>query len=138
MRKKKLIKAIESAISNLENSIKSIVNGDTDSIFSCVWGATAETEYALFLFALLCKKEFEESSWKFSFNQKTDGVTSIINALNLLKESKKCIGANNSINAYKKAWVARNHLINVHDFFERAPRSEIQNKLAKNLKLVRS
>ena len=120
MEQEKLIKAIASAISNLENSIEALVKRDEKGVLSYVWRAAADSEYTLFLFSLMHREELEGSSWKSSFHPKKGEVgPALACAQDLLKEAKESIEANDSHEAHKKTWMARGYLLKVQDIFEK-------------------
>lgn len=113
MRKKKIVWAITSAIKDFENSMKALVEKDEKAMDS-IWEASAELEYALFLFSLVQKEEVERSSWKLDLPSKQVEVRPIlVSAQDLLKEAKICMDIGELGKAHKKTWIARGLLLAV-------------------------
>jgi len=122
MKLKKLINAIISAINYLENSKESLMRGDEESVRSYVWRASADSEYALFLFSLMHRKELEDSSWKTNFRMEKGEIRpTLAFAQDLLKEAKESIKANDYNKAHKKTWIARGCLLKIQHVFEKRP-----------------
>ena len=114
----KLNQAVTSALSNLEQSLQAFLKNDKEELFRYVWRAAADSEYALFLFFIMCKEPLEKSSWNSSFStKKIELEPSLKHAQDNLKEAKKDIEANDLSNAHKKTWVARSYLLKVQDIF---------------------
>jgi len=114
MRKKKIVWAITSAIKYFEESMKALVEKDEQGVMDSIWEASAELEYALFLFSLIQQEEVERSSWKLDLPSKQVEVRPILlSAQNLLKEAKSCIDIGELGKAHKKTWIARGLLLAV-------------------------
>ena len=130
MKQGKLIKAITSAISNLEDSAKALVEKNERGVLGYVWQAAADSEYALFLFSFMQPEGSEGSSWKSSFRlKKVEIGPAVVLAQDLLKEAKKSIEKNDLREAYKKTWMARGYLLKVWNMLQ-----EIELKKAKEQK----
>ena len=115
----KITKAVLSAIEHLENSMKSIVEDDENLLEKRVWKASAEVEYALFLFSILRQDE-QSPSWRVDLKSKKLEVAAVItSAQELLQKAKTSFENGNVLEAHKKMWMARGHLLKVQNFLER-------------------
>ena len=122
MAQEKLSKALSSAISYLENTIEARNKADEKSELKIVWQAAADLEYALFLLTIL-NNELEDASWKAGFHfNKVEVTPALKYAKNLLQQSKDNSEAKDFLEAYKKAWVARGHLLKVQEIFNKKRR----------------
>ena len=120
MEKKKLIKVITSAITNLENSIEAHERRDKNELHNYIWRAAAYSEYALFLLSLMMGEELEGSSWKSKSHPKqVEEKIALMNALTLLNEAIESIEANNLHKSYKKTWISRGCLLFIQNIFEK-------------------
>jgi len=120
MEQKKLIKAITSAIINLENSIEALKRSDENGLHNFIWWAAANSEYALFLLSLMIGEELEGSFWKSKSHPKQVEVKhALMYAQTLLKEARESIEANNLHKSYKKTWISRGYLLNIQNIFEK-------------------
>jgi hypothetical protein len=126
MKHEKMMSAIKSAIENLENSMKALVNRDEKASLNHVWHASADTEYALFLFSIIIpQEESESSSWKSSFHAKQMEIGSALAlAQELLEEATKKIEADELNEAYKKTWMAQRYLLEAQQNFEKRRKTE--------------
>ncbi len=123
MEREKLIKAIGSAVSNLEKSVEALAKRDEKKVLSYVWRAAADSEYALFRLSLMHQEELEGSSWKSRFTLKKVEINpALAHAQDLLKEVRESIEGKDPQEAYKKAWMARGYLLKVQDVFEKRRR----------------
>ena len=123
MKRENILEALTSAINHLEDSIRALVEKDEKKLVKFVWKASADLEYALFLFSLLHQDETESSSWKPDPHSKQVEIgPSLMLAQDLLKEAKQSFEADELHGAYKKTWMARGHLLGVHDSFEKKRR----------------
>lgn len=122
MEKKKLIKVITLAITNLENSIEAHGRSDNsqNELHNYIWKAAAYSEYTLFLLSLMMGKKLEASSWKSkSHPRQMEEKNALMNALALLKEARESIEANNLHKSYKKTWISRGCLLFIQNIFEK-------------------
>ncbi|MFQ5836577.1 MAG: hypothetical protein ACE5HG_01865 [Candidatus Bathyarchaeia archaeon] len=123
MKQKKLLKAITSAIAYLENSMEALVKKDEKKVVHFTWRAASDLEYALFLFSFMRQDETESSSWKLNPHPKQLEIGPLlITAQDLLKEAKDNFEADELHEAHKKTWMARGHLLRLHDFLEKKRR----------------
>jgi len=120
-RQKRVINALETAISSLETAMKLLVS-KKDDVEQPIWQAASEVEYALFLLALTQKSE--SSSWKTEHKTRDIDVGQALTAAqDSLEEAKKAVN-NNSDEAYRKAWVARRHILVAQDFLRAQKKKE--------------
>ena len=123
MKQENILKAITSAIAHLENSMEALAKKDEKKVTRFVWRAASDLEYALFLCSLLHQDETESSSWKLDPHSKQAEIgPSLTSAQNLLKEARDSFEADDLHEAHKKTWMARGHLLRVHDLFEKMRR----------------
>ena len=120
MKRENILENITSAINHLEESMKALVEKNEKEVTRFVWKAAADLEHALFLFSLMHQEETPSASWKLNSPAKQVEVGPIlVAAQDLLKEAKNSFEAENFHEAHKKTWMARGHLLRVHDFFEK-------------------
>jgi len=120
MTQEKITVAVTSAMNSLNNSIEAYGEKDEKQVAGFVWRAVAELEYALFLLSIQHQGEIETSSWKTSSHSKEVEIEpTLSSARDLLKEAKSNIEASDVHEAYKKTWMARNHLLKVQEALEK-------------------
>ena len=120
MTQEKIATAIISAMGSLNSSIEAYGKKDEKQMTGFVWRAVAELEYALFFLSIQHQGEIETSSWKMSSQSKEFEVEpALSSAKNLLKGAKSSVEANDFLEAYKKTWLARNHLLKVQEVLEK-------------------
>jgi hypothetical protein len=123
MKQENIFKAIMSAIAYLEDSIEALEKKDERKVAHFTWRAASELEYALFLFSLIGEVETKNSSWKLNPRSKQVGIGPLlISAQDLVKEAKNSFEADELRKAHKKTWMARGHLLGVHDILEQKRR----------------
>ena len=116
----KITKAVQSAIRYLENSRKSITENNENALVNHVWKASAELEYALFLFSILQQNENQRYLWKVDLESKQLEVAPVIlSTQELLREAKTSFENGDLLEAHKKMWLARGYLLKVQEFFEK-------------------
>jgi hypothetical protein len=115
----KVISAITSSISHLENSEEALAKKNEAKLKKDVWHAAAELEYALFLLSLMNEEE-SRHRWKVNPGSKQIEIESLLDSTRkLLKTARDDIAAKNRLDAHKKTWIARGYLLKVHDAFEK-------------------
>ena len=120
-RQKRVINAIETAISKIETAIELVVHKE-GNVEQPIWQAASEVEYALFLMALTQKSE--SSAWKTEHKTREIDVGQALTAAqDSLEEAKKMVN-NNSDGAYQKAWVARRHILAAQDLLRAQKKKE--------------
>lgn len=125
MKRENMLENITSAINHLEESMKALVEKKEKEVIRSVWRAAADLEYALFLFSLMHQDENPSASWKLDPSAKKVEVGStLVLAQDLLKEAKDSFEAENFHEAHKKTWMARGHLLRIHEFFEKKRRKD--------------
>ncbi len=120
----KILVAIDSSISHLEDSIAASGKDKETEVMNDVWQAAADLEYALFLFSLIHQDETKPSSWKTNPRSKQAEInTLLVTTKDLLKTAKESLKTKNPFEAYKRTWIARGHLLRIHDAFEKKRKS---------------
>lgn len=113
------MKAIKSAINHLESSMKALVNENEKEVADSVWRASADLEYANFLF-FITQDEPETRSWKLDSRSKQGEIGPfLVSAQDLLKEAESSLDVNEPHDAYKKTWMARGYLLKVQGKMEK-------------------
>lgn len=124
MKTEKILGAITSAMSHLEDSVEAFAKRDETKVMNNVWQAAADLEYALFLFSLKHQDETKRSSWKLDPHSKQVEIEPILmSTKDLLETAKGNIKTKNLLEAHKKAWIARGHLLRIHEAFEKKRKS---------------
>lgn len=124
MKLEKILESISSAINNLEESVEAFEQNEETEVMNNVWRAAADLEYALFLFSLKHQDETRRSSWKLDPHPKQVEIKPLLmSAKNLLRTAKENIKTKNFLEAHKNAWIARGHLLRIHDAFEKKRKS---------------
>jgi len=112
-------KAIESAVRNLEASLKALTEKDEMTLMKSVWQAAADSEYALFLFSLTHEEETEDSLRKSKDSPKKMEVGPTLTlAQELLAEAKEKVDAED-FEAYRKTWMARGYILKAQGALEK-------------------
>jgi len=125
METEKLIEAVASAVDNLEEAIKALIERDERETLRRVWRAAADSEYALFLFSINSNTSPEDSHpRKFSLNPKNmETGPALTLAQELLKEVEGNIRAGDFLEAHRKTWMARSYLLEAQGTFEKRRKS---------------
>ncbi|MDQ1278780.1 MAG: hypothetical protein QG670_40 [Thermoproteota archaeon] len=114
MAREELKEILTSAIRELEEAVKALVSMDNRTLTGKVWKAASDVEYATFLMSL--SRRESEDEWKKIWKLSTDvdvGAT-LITAQNLLKQATTDLNSKDE-EAYRKAWLARGHILNVQN-----------------------
>jgi hypothetical protein len=119
MEAQKISKAVTSALTYIEESIEAHTKSDEDKLIQLIWKAASDLEYCLFLFSLINPGDTRSSSWKFSLSKQPAIEVLLTSTQNLLREAAKSLEADDLKDAHKKTWLARGHLLNIHDFYEK-------------------
>lgn len=124
MKLEKIPETITSAINHLEDSVEAFAKKKETEVMNNVWRAAADLEYALFLFSLRHQDETKSSSWKLDPHPKQVEIKPLLmSTKNLLQTAKENIKTKNFLEAHKKVWIARGHLLKIHDLFEKKRKS---------------
>jgi len=125
----KMLKALKTAKSHLEDSMMALNKKDEDSFDKSLWDTAAELEYALFLFSITFQNESDKSNWKPNPDlKKIETGSVLVEAENLLKEAEKSIANKNLQNAYRNAYIARHYLLKVQEDLAKKKREVLKNK----------
>jgi len=125
----KILKALKSAATCLENSVSTLNKGDEDSFADSLWHVATELEYALFLFSITIKNESGVSKWKPNPEQKEIKTDQILDAVqNLLNESEKCMMNKKLLDAYKNVHNARHYVLRVQEDQAKRKREALKRK----------
>lgn len=124
MKTEKIHEAITSAINHLEDSVEAFATKKETEVMNNVWRAAADLEYALFLFSLKHQDETKSSSWKLDPHPKQVEIEPLLmSTKKFLEAAKENIKTKNFLQAHKNAWIARGHLLRIHDAFEKKRKS---------------
>jgi hypothetical protein len=114
----KVSKALKSATTHLENSMIALNKEDEKMLADSFWHVAAELEYALFLFSIACSDEINLlSSKRNPESKKTETDSMLAEVKNLLNEAESYAANEKSVDAYKKAYVARNYVLKIQRDF---------------------
>jgi len=118
--REKILSAISSAISYLENSSELSSNKEEVETYDTVWRASSDVEYCLFLLSLFHSNEAESFSLKHKSSSKQMEIQpALTSALNMLKEAKSSVENDDLTKAHEKTWKARSYLFKVQETFEK-------------------
>ena len=123
MKKEKLIEAITSAINSLEEAVKALADKDEGKLSGQLWQASADSEYALFLFSLTQQEEPASSGspWKSKVRlKKVDVKSALALTHDLLRDAKENMEKDGFQEAYEKTWMARGYLLKAQQIIEKA------------------
>jgi hypothetical protein len=110
----KILRALKSAITYLENSRIALDKKDGDMLTDSIWHVAAELEYALFLFSIKMQNEIKAPKPKSDLGSKKADVNSVLVDLkNLLNEAEKFFLSGRLEDAYKSAYVARHYVFKI-------------------------
>ncbi len=101
MKQEKIVESILSAANHLEDSLEALAKNDEENLESLVWGASADLEYALFLFSLIHQDEGESSSWKaVSHSKQVETSSTRSSVQNLLRKAKSKMESGELLDAH--------------------------------------
>jgi hypothetical protein len=126
----KILKALKSAITHLDNSILAMDKKEDNSLLEDnVWHAAAELEYVLFLFSITVQNEIDKSKWKLNPKlKKVEVGPTLVTVQDLLNEAEKCIKNEKLLDAYKSAYIARHYMLKVQKDFVKKKREALKKK----------
>lgn len=128
----KILKALKSAITHLDNSTEAIEKKDENPLEHGVWNVAAELEYALFLFSITVHDEINKSKWKLSPKLKKSEVSlKLVKVQDLLNEAEKYVKNEKLLDAYKNASIARNYILKIQKVFAKKKREALKEKKRK-------
>ena len=128
----KILLALKSAATYLENSIRALAKKDENSLTANVWHVAAELEYALFMFSIAFEEEADKLKLRSNPRLKKVEVDSaLVTVQQLLKAVFKHMKEKNLLEAYKEANIARHYMLKVQRDFARKKREALKAKEAK-------
>jgi len=126
---KKILKALKSTITHLENSIHALNRKDENSLAESIWHVAAELEYTLFLFSVTFQDEIDKSKWKLNPKlKKLEVGSTLVTAQDLLNEAEKYMSNKKLLDAYKNAYIARHYILKVQKDFAKKKREALKKK----------
>jgi hypothetical protein len=126
---RKILKALKSAISYLDNSMPALDRKDEDSLANSIWHVAAELEYALFLFSITFEVGVDKSKWKLNPKlKKTELGPTLVTVRDLLNDAEKCMQSEKLLDAYKNAYIARHYILKVQKEFAKKKREALKKK----------
>jgi len=125
----KILKALKSAITHLDNSMLTMDKKDDNSVADSVWHTAAELEYALFLFSITVQDEIDKTKWKLNPKlRKVEVGPMLVAVQDLLDKAEKCVTNENLLDAYKSAYIARHFILKLQKDFTRKKREALKKK----------
>ena len=125
----KILKALKSAITHLDNSMLTMDKKDDNSVADSVWHTAAELEYALFLFSITVQDEIDKTKWKLNPKlRKVEVGPMLVAVQELLDKAEKCVTNENLLDAYKSAYIARHFILKLQKDFTRKKREALKKK----------
>lgn len=125
----KISKALKSATTHVDKSMQALKKDKEDLIDDGVWHASADLEYALFLFSITVEGQVDKSKWNPNPKFKKGEINPpLVKAKDLLIEAKKYLEEKELLDAYKNASIARSHLLKLQKYFTKKKREETKNK----------
>jgi hypothetical protein len=126
---KKILKALKSAITYVDNSMPAMDKKDENSLADSIWHVAAELEYVLFLFSITVRDKVDKSKWKLNPKlKKVELGPTLVTVQDLLNEAEKCTKNEKLLDAYKSAYIARNYILKVQKEFARKKREALKKK----------
>jgi hypothetical protein len=125
----KILKALKSAITRLEDSITALNMGDENSLADNVWHVAAELEYALFLFSVTLQTEYDKSGWRSNPEPKKIEIGQLLAVVQgLLDEAEKATANERLLDAYRSTYTARRYMLRVQQDFAKKKREALKRK----------
>ncbi len=110
----KIMKALTSAMTYLDNSMLALDKKNEKSLADAIWHIAAELEYALFLFSITVQDGIDESECKLHPKLKEDDMGSTLATVqDLLDTAKKCMENKELSDAYRNAFIARHYILKI-------------------------
>ena len=126
---KKILKALKSAITYVDNSMPAMDKKDENSLADTIWHVAAELEYVLFLFSITVQDKVDKSKWKLNPKlKKVELGPTLVTVQDLLNEAEKCMKNEKLLDAYKSAYIARHYILKVQKEFARKKRGALKKK----------
>lgn len=128
----KILNTLKSAATHVNNSVQATDDEDENLIEDGVWHTAADLEYALFLFNIIVEDDIDKSGWKPNPKFKTGEVEPpLIKVKELLHQAEQHMENQKVLDAYKKAYVARSHLLKLQKYYTKKKRKELKNRKKK-------
>ncbi|MEM2105285.1 MAG: hypothetical protein QXV21_02285 [Candidatus Bathyarchaeia archaeon] len=125
----KILKALKTAMTYMENSVSALKKKDENSFADSLWHAAAELEYALFLFSIMFQNENETAKWKPNPDLKKMETSALLNeAHSLLEDAEKHMASKKLLDSYKSAYVARHYLLKTQEDLAKKKREAFKKK----------
>lgn len=125
----KLLKALEFAITHLDNSVLAMDKKDKGSLEDAIWHVGAELEYGLFLFSITAQGEMDTSKWKLNSKLKNVEVgPTLVAVQDLLGKAEKCMRNEKLLDAYKSTYIARHYILKIQKDFAKKKREALKKK----------
>jgi hypothetical protein len=126
---KKILKALKSAITHLDNSMLTIDKKNDNSVADSVWHVAAELEYALFLFSITVQDEIDKTKWKLNPKlKKVEDGPMLVTVQEFLDKAEKCMTNEKLLDAYKNAYIARHFILKIQKDFTKKKREALKKK----------
>lgn len=126
----KISKALKSAATYLEDSMRALNKKDGNSLMDSVWHLAAELEYVLFMFSMALEEEKNKLKWRSNPRlKKVEVGSTLVVVQDLLKEVDKHMRERNLLEAYNKTDVARRYVLKVQRDFARKKREALKAKM---------
>jgi hypothetical protein len=125
----KILKALKSAITYLDNSMLAVGKKDENPLEYSVWRVAAELEYALFLFSITVQDEIDTSKWKLNPKlKKVEVGPTLVTVQDLLNEAEESMKDEKLIDAYRNASIARHYILKIQKDFTKKKREALKKK----------
>lgn len=125
----KILKALKSAIANLDDLVEALDGKDGKPLENDVWHAASELEYSLFLFSIAVEDEIDKSKWKLNKKlKKAEVEPTLVEAQKLIVKAEKYMKDEELLEAYKNASIARSCLLKLQKHFTKKKRKALKNK----------
>lgn len=108
----------DEAIRVLEEAMSALINKEKRNVERKVWRAASNVEYATFIMSL--SRGSDDEGWKGEWKNgdDLDLGPALLAAQDLLKDAREAFKSNRE-EAYRRAWIARNHLLKAQDKLEK-------------------
>ena len=109
---KEIVQSLNSSMSYVKESVRILDTAPLEEFDVCVWYASAELEYALFLFSLKIQDENVTKGWKSNRSRRKDDTATLLKATQeVLSRSQEFVCAEEWLKAYRDAFAARHLLL---------------------------
>lgn len=112
------------AVRGLEEAIRALASKDEGALSAKVWKAASDVEYATFLMSLVRGESEDEWKRQWKLSRDVDVGATLVVAQDLLREAVKDLDSRVE-EVYRKAWLARGHVLNVQNKLDKAMLKEM-------------